>query len=166
LGTPWSSIKTMPTLFARLRHVMFHALFLVIRPMTLGAQVAVFNGKGEVLLIKTSYVAGWQFPGGGVDSGETIEAAAIRELAEEAGQVPAGPLRLVGVYKNTKASPRDHVVLFACDDAAPIDGFNVDGREIIACGFFPTDALPADLTGPTRRRLEEILAGTRPDPFW
>jgi ADP-ribose pyrophosphatase YjhB (NUDIX family) len=156
----------MSSLFARMRHLMFHTVFLLIRPMTLGAQVAVFNAEGDVLLIKTSYVAGWQFPGGGVDAGETVEAAAIRELAEEAGHLPVAPLQLIGVYKNTRASPRDHVVLFRSDAAVPLDGFNIDGREIIACAFFPVGALPPDVTEPTRRRLDEMLNGVSRDAFW
>lgn len=46
----------------------------------------IFNGKGEVLLQKKARGFGegkWNGPGGKVDSGETPEATAIREVEEE-----------------------------------------------------------------------------------
>jgi len=50
--------------------------------------VVIFNPEGKVWLgrragEKTKYV--WQFPQGGVDPGEDIEYAAIREMEEETG---------------------------------------------------------------------------------
>jgi 8-oxo-dGTP pyrophosphatase MutT (NUDIX family) len=150
----------------RLRNRFFHTLFLFTRPMTLGARVALFNAKGEVCLIRHGYVAGWQFPGGGVDPGETMEQAAARELAEEAGFTPKGPMRLFAVYMNAKASRRDHVALYRCDDADPLPGFLVDGREITGCAFFSMDALPDDITGSTRRRLAELEGDAVIDAYW
>jgi ADP-ribose pyrophosphatase YjhB (NUDIX family) len=148
------------------RNALFHTWFLLTRPMTLGARVMLINDKGEVCLIKHGYVAGWQLPGGGVDTGETIGAAAIRELAEEAGMQPTAPLQLFAVYKNIKTSKRDHVALYVCRNADPISGFKINGIEIIGCDFFAPDHLPEDVTGSARRRIEEVIGGKTPDPFW
>ncbi|MEU1017715.1 MULTISPECIES: NUDIX hydrolase [unclassified Streptomyces] len=71
------------------------------------AVVLVRNGYGDVLMVKPRYKQadderGWQLPGGGVLSGETVAAAAVRALHEGTGikrhvthalmidQVPAG----------------------------------------------------------------------------
>ena len=50
--------------------------------------LVVFNGLGRVWLGRRQGQPGpanWQFPQGGVDAGETLEAAARRELQEETG---------------------------------------------------------------------------------
>lgn len=134
--------------------------------MTLGARVMLFNEQGEICLIKHGYVAGWQLPGGGVDAGETIANAAAREMAEEAGFTPIKPLELFAIYKNEKASRRDHVAIYICRAAEPIAGFKVDGREIIDRQFFNAKALPADVTGSTKRRIAEVVDGLAVDLFW
>ena len=52
--------------------------------------VVLFHPDGRVWLGRRAQAAGshaWQFPQGGVDPGEDLEAAARRELAEETGAV-------------------------------------------------------------------------------
>lgn len=50
--------------------------------------IVVFNPQGKVWLGRRAHTPGphnWQFPQGGVDAGEDLEAAARRELQEETG---------------------------------------------------------------------------------
>ena len=67
----------------------------------LNAGAIVFNREGKVLIFaRADFDGQWQFPQGGIESGETPQAAALRELKEEtniSSVVPAGaypqPLR-------------------------------------------------------------------------
>lgn len=58
----------------------------------LSARFLILNDAGQVLLFRFVHKRGplagqdfWATPGGGVEEGETLEQAAIRELAEETG---------------------------------------------------------------------------------
>jgi ADP-ribose pyrophosphatase YjhB (NUDIX family) len=103
-------------------------------------------------------------PGGGVDKGETTQAAVIRELREEAGLIVRGEPRLLSVHSNERFFPGDHVLVFR------IDAFDLTERtshgEIAEIGWFHPDALPEDATRATRDRLAEIFGGAAPDPNW
>ncbi|MBB0245127.1 NUDIX domain-containing protein [Streptomyces alkaliphilus] len=57
---------------------------------TVAAGVLFFDEDDRVLLVDPVYKAGWEFPGGVVEPGESPARAAIREIAEELG------LRLTG----------------------------------------------------------------------
>ena len=51
----------------------------------LNVGVIVVNHKGKLLLCKRKQSNNWQFPQGGIDSGEEPKSAAYRELYEEVG---------------------------------------------------------------------------------
>lgn len=142
-----------------------HLYWRFARPMTLGVRGAVFDGEGRVFLIKHSYVDGWHFPGGGVESGESLVLSLARELSEEGNLILTGAPRLFGVYFNRAASRRDHVALYVVRDFRQ-DSAPQPNHEIVAHGFFPVGALPPDTTRGTRARLAEILGGQTPAEEW
>ncbi len=150
---------------ARLRTRIITRLALVLRPMTLGVRALVVDDANRVLLVRHTYVPGYFFPGGGVEPGETLEAAIRRELVEETNVEADGALTLHGIYLNRAASQRDHVALYVTRDFRRI-GPHVPDREIAEAGFFPIDALPATTTRATRARIAEALMGTAPSAYW
>jgi len=52
---------------------------------TVAAGVLLFDEQDRVLLVDPTYKAGWEFPGGVVESGEAPARAGMREVAEETG---------------------------------------------------------------------------------
>ena len=145
---------------------LFHLYFLIRRPMTLGARALVFDrAANAVFLIEHTYVPGWQLPGGGVETGETLLEALTRELREEGNIELTGPPVLRSVHHNRHASRRDHVALYLVEQfrqTAP----KLPDREIRGAGFFPLDALPEETTAGTRRRIAEVLSGADPSEWW
>lgn len=144
---------------------LMHFYWRFSRPATLGARGMVIDGKGRIFLIKHSYVDGWHLPGGGVETGETIQEALARELAEEGNIRLTGPPRLHGVFFNRSASRRDHVALFVVREYVQ-DGSPRPNREIVAHGFFALDALPPHTGRGTRARIAEVLGGAAVSELW
>jgi len=68
--------------------------------------VAVVNGRGEILLIRRSDNDNWALPGGGVDLGESLTQAAVRETQEESG-VDCEITGLLGIYTDP-----EHLILY------------------------------------------------------
>lgn len=144
---------------------MAHLFGRLTRGMTLGVRAFVIGPDGRLFLVKHSYVSGWHLPGGGVEPGETLIDALIRELREEGNLEPTAPPVLHGVFLNDRLSPRDHVAVFVVRDFRAL-GEPVPDFEIIAHGFFPLDALPNDTTAATRARIVEIVGGAPVSEHW
>ena len=62
---------------------------------------------------------------------------------------------LIGMYQNAKASRRDHVLLFRCNEWEELGVFKPNA-EIAEIGFFALDNLPEGTTPATHRRIGEI----------
>ena len=143
---------------------MFHVWFRLKRPMTLGVRAMVVDGEGRLLLVRHTYTPGWHFPGGGVERGETAEAALAGELSEEAGLDMTGPPVLFGIYSNHHLFRNDHVIVYLVTDFA-VTG-QAREQEIAETGWFAPDALPPGVTAGTAARVAE-WQGLRPrDAYW
>ena len=79
--------------------------------------VAVIHEE-KILLTKREDFEVWCLPSGGVEEGEFLAEAAIRETKEETG-VDVELTRLVGVYSRLGGMPDVHAVLY---EARPIGG--------------------------------------------
>jgi ADP-ribose pyrophosphatase YjhB (NUDIX family) len=127
------------------------------------------DGPGSsLLLMQRSDNAAWGLPGGYVEIGESVTAAAAREVLEETGvQVELG--RLVGVYSD----PAQQVIAYPdgrrvqavnlCFEARPIAaGEPTTPAETLATGYFAPDALPEPLVPIHQIRIRDARDG---DPF-
>jgi 8-oxo-dGTP diphosphatase len=66
-------------------------------------------GRPIVLIERRNPPPGWALPGGFVDPGETLEAAAVREAREETS-LDVTLKRLLGNYSAPQRDPRGHTV--------------------------------------------------------
>ncbi len=82
--------------------------------------LALWHGE-RVLMVFDRYRQSWELPGGMIEPDESPRRAAVRELLEETGQEPEGPVRFVG-YATFRLGPAgrvEHGALFTGRTANP-----------------------------------------------
>ena len=103
---------------------------------TVGSFVVLFDKKDRVLLSHRRDLDIWNLPGGGVESGELPNEAAIRETWEETG-LKIKITRLVGVYGKTH---RDELIFVFAGKV--IGGKLKETDEADQSRYFKLDKLP------------------------
>jgi 8-oxo-dGTP diphosphatase len=126
----------------------------------LGVVVVVSDGD-RILLTRREDFEVWCLPGGGVDPGESLGQAAIREAREETG-LEVELTHLVGIY--SRPGRNIHSVAFA---ARPRGGsLRPQAGEVIDLGFFAPDALPEPLIRWHRQPIRDARAEVGGSPVW
>ncbi len=110
------------------------------------------SAGGIVLVRRANPPLGWALPGGFVDYGETLEAAACREAAEETG-LAVELLRQFHTYSDPSRDPRQHTIstVFIARAAGAPRG----GDDAAEARVFPLEALPEPLCFDHARIIDE-----------
>jgi 8-oxo-dGTP pyrophosphatase MutT (NUDIX family) len=132
--------------------------------------VAVTNDAGELLLIRRSDNDNWALPGGGVDLGESLMQAAVRETQEETG-IDCEVTGLSGIYTDP-----GHVILYTSNGevrqefsivltARATGGNPTPSSETSDVRWLPLDAVGSLQMDPSMRLRVEHFAERRDGPY-
>lgn len=127
------------------------------------------DNQGRILLIRRSDNGKYSIPGGGLEAGETVAQAVVREVLEETG-IEVDVTDLVGVFSNP-----DHVIAYddgevrqefsVCFRAKPVGGAPRLSDESTAVEWISLEQLrELDIHPSIMLRIRKGLEGT--DPYF
>jgi len=128
-----------------------------------GVGVIVQDSEGRILLEKRSDCHLWGLPGGRIEPGESIIAAALREVLEETA-LKVEITKLQGVY----SGPQDRIVTYPDNVVQLVDiillgkvlsGVLTCSPESEELGFFHLNALPSEIVPPAKQPLQDFIEG-------
>lgn len=133
---------------------------MMIRP---GVSAVILTGEGLLLQRRTDNQL-WGLPGGGVEPGESVTDAVVREVREETG-LEVTPVRLVGVYSAPENNqivtyPDGNVIHYVSTsfECRIVGGTLACGVESLELGWFDPERLPPELMPMHRIRVFDALA--------
>jgi 8-oxo-dGTP diphosphatase len=118
----------------------------------LGAFVTLFDGDGQVLLVRRRDYPVWNLPGGRVERNETPWDAAVRECCEETG-LQIEVQHLTGVY--SKPSRAEVVLSF---EGHIVGGRPIPTEEGAESRYFPVHSLPDPTLPKHAERIHDSAA--------
>lgn len=122
------------------------------------AAAIVLNEKNEILLIKGPR-RGWEIPGGQVEEGEPLAAAAIRETKEESG-VDIEIVKFCGIFQNVSGSICSTLFI-----GKPVGGMPTLTPEALEVGYFPIEQALDMVTWKNFRQRIEYCLDEKLHPF-
>jgi 8-oxo-dGTP diphosphatase len=123
----------------------------------ISAAAVVLNEDNKILLLRGPR-RGWEMPGGQVEEGESLSAAAIRETKEETG-IDIEVIRFCGIFQNVKGSICNTLFL-----GRPIGGEFRTSNESLEIGYFSLEETMNMVTWKNfKERIEYCI--NRQEPF-
>ncbi|MGE5248849.1 MAG: NUDIX hydrolase [Bacteroidota bacterium] len=148
-----------------LREIVGHRPLLMV-----GATVLVLDTEGRLLLLKRADNACWGPPGGAVEPGEAVEAAALRETLEETGlELPE--VSLFGVFSGEDQfycypnGDEVHIVNIVYECRGPNRDVQLS-REHTASGWFGPGELPEPISPPIIPVLSKLIENLKERGHW
>lgn len=124
-----------------------------------GISAAIITDGPRVLMVRRRVKEGklsWQFPAGGIETGETPEQAAVRETLEETGlKVEAGRLLGQRVHPQT-GREMSYTVCTVIDGEAHV----ADADELDAVAWVTLEEIPEYVPYPLYDKVQEYLEST------
>ena len=111
---------------------------------------------GIVLIERKNEPFGWAIPGGFVDYGESLEAAAVREAKEETN-LDVNLIRQFHVYSDPARDKRLHTVSTVF--IAKAEGFPVAADDALTAGVFSRHNLPSPMAFDHAQILDDYFSG-------
>jgi ADP-ribose pyrophosphatase YjhB (NUDIX family) len=120
------------------------------------ADLIIEYNRGIVLIKRKNPPEGWALPGGFVEYGESLEAAAVREAKEETG-LDVELLRQFHAYSDPKRDPRHHTITIVF--IATAKGKASAGDDAKEIGVFSKDTLPEQIAFDHRDIINDYYSG-------
>ncbi len=121
-------------------------------------RAAIFNDRGEILLVQEGKNSLWSLPGGWCDEAESLVSNTVKEAREEAGML-VKPVKLVGILDksrwNTSSQPFHILASFMVCHSG--DGQFVKNNETLQRKFFAIDEIPYEKLRVGTTTKEQIL---------
>lgn len=114
------------------------------------------SNDGIILIKRKNPPAGWALPGGFVDYGESLEAAAIREAKEETS-LEVDIVKQFHTYSDPERDPRHHTITTVF--IARAKGKPSAGDDAKAAGIFRRENLPEQIAFDHREIINDYYSG-------